>query len=445
MAYILTAIFPMSLYRTIIATAIPRITKKFNSVDEIDWHSSAFTLCSTCFQLMWGKVYALYIPNSKICSAAPNSISFIIGRTVAGAGSDDILTGAIVLVAIAVPLPKRPLYNGFFSVVLGLSSVVGPLDRGAIMSNVSWRWCFYINLPIGGAAMLIIFILLKPTESQEPNLSLQQQRAKFDLLGELFLFPCLVCLLLALQWSGSTHAWNNWRVILVFVLFGACLIAFIMVQVFTQKAGTIESHLITNRNMVSTMRFMFNLSAFMQLFMYYSPLWFQDIKGRSAVQCGIDALPLVIALTLASIFSGQTTRCIGYHTPLAMRPSTLLGVGLGLGLQHGHMVAYTVLAPRDVLVGVSLVFFCQSLTSAVFVSIKQNVFSTQLIRRLLGAGTATNSQDIIQGVATNFRNISILVTHNKIPRLSIRQWKGVKDDDVPYPKQRERPANEEFS
>ncbi|TKW55295.1 putative transporter C3H1.06c [Colletotrichum tanaceti] len=112
---------------------------------------------------------------------------------------DMILSGAIVLMMSAVPLPKRPLYNGFFSAVLGTSSVVGPLLGGAFTSRVSWRWCFYINLPNGGAAMVVIFLALKPTPAAVPGLTIRQQLAKLDLLGELFLFPSLICLLLALQ------------------------------------------------------------------------------------------------------------------------------------------------------------------------------------------------------------------------------------------------------
>ncbi|TQN64306.1 Rubrofusarin-specific efflux pump aurT, partial [Colletotrichum shisoi] len=105
----------------------------------------------------------LFKISSAICSTAPNSLAFIIRRAVTGIGSAEILSSAIVFMMSAVPLPKRLLYNGFFSAVLGTSSVVGQLLSGALTSKVSWRWCFYIKLPIGGAAIVVIFLALKPT------------------------------------------------------------------------------------------------------------------------------------------------------------------------------------------------------------------------------------------------------------------------------------------
>lgn len=192
--------------RTIISTAIPQITDEFNSLDDIGWYGSAFMVTACCFQLLWGKVYGFYPAKyvflalvllfevgSVICAAALNSRAFILGRAIAGMGSAGIMSGAIVLMMSAVTLHKRPPYNGFFSAVLGVSSVAGPLLGGAFTSNVSWRWCFYINLPIGGAAMLVILLALKPAPAMHPGLTLRQQLAKLDLLGELFLFSALVC------------------------------------------------------------------------------------------------------------------------------------------------------------------------------------------------------------------------------------------------------------
>jgi MFS family permease len=419
-------------------------------------------LTTTCFQLLWGRIYTFYTPKyvflavitlfevgSTICGAAPNSLAFIIGRAIAGMGSAGILTGAIVLLASAVPLAMRPFYNSFFSVVLGTSSVVGPLLGGAFTSNVSWRWCFYINLPIGGAAMLVIILTLKPTPPAEPGLTIRQQLAMLDLLGELFLLPCLICLLLALQWGGSTYAWSNWRIILLLVLFGVCLIAFIVTEIFTQETATIQAHVIKNRSMISAMWFMFCLASVMLMFIYYLPIWLQAIKDKSAVQSGINTLPLVISLTVGSIFSGQTVGRIGYYTPLTMASSCfmpvgaglistfkvntgtgmwigyqiILGFGIGLGLQHGPMAAYTVLDPKDVPIGVSLVFFCQQLAGAIFVSVGQNVLNSKLISELISIVKELNPQQIVNAGATSLRNIvpaadlhEVLVAYNEALR-----------------------------
>ncbi|KAF6840141.1 major facilitator superfamily transporter [Colletotrichum musicola] len=342
MACILGAIFLMSLDRTIIATAIPRMTDEFHSIQDIGWYGSAFMVTTCCFQLLWGKVYTFYPAKyvflallglfevgSAICGAAPSSLVFIIGRAVAGMGSAGILSGAIVLMMGAVPLAKRPLYNGFFSAVLGTPSVVGPLLGGAFTSRVSWRWCFFINLPIGGAAMVVIFFALKPAPAAVPGLTARQQLAKLDLLGELFLFPSLICLLLALQWGGITYDWNSWRIILLLVLFAVCLVAFVVVEVLRQENATIHLEVIKNRTVVSAMRYVFCLASTMFLLIYYLPIWFQAIQGKSAVDSGVATLPLVISLVVASTLSGQLVGRLGYYTPFTMLSSVLMPVGAG--------------------------------------------------------------------------------------------------------------------
>lgn len=401
-------------------------------------------LTTSCFQLLWGKFYTFYPPKyvflslvtlfeigSAICGAAPSSVVFIIGRAIAGMGSAGILSGAIVLMMSAVPLAKRPLYNGYFSAVLGLSSVVGPLLGGAFTSKVSWRWCFYINLPIGGLAMLVIFFTLKPTPAAVPGLTIRQQLAKLDLLGEFFLFSWLLCLLFALQWGGTSYAWNDWRTILLFVLFGVCFIAFIVAEMFTQNTATIQLRVISNRSIIAAMWYMFCLASTMLTMIYYLPIWFQAIKGKSAVSSGIDTLPLVLSLVAGSTLSGQLVGRIGYYTPFAMASSCImpigaglistfkvetnagmwigyqiiLGFGIGLGMQHASIAAQTVLEPKDIPVGIALVFFCQQLGGAMFVSVAQNVLNTRLIDGLVGAVPNFDPRSITKTGATDLRSV----------------------------------------
>jgi MFS family permease len=349
----------------------------------------------------------------------------------------------------AVPLAKRPLYNGFFSAVLGTSSVVRPLLGGAFTSNVSWRWCFYINLPIGGLAMLVILIALKPSPPVAPGLTIRQQLAKLDLLGELFLLPCLICLLLALQWGGSKYAWSNWREVFLFVLFGLCLIAFIVTEIFTQETATIKIRVIKNRSVISAMWYMFCLASTMLTLIYYLPLWLQAIKGKSAINSGIDTLPLVVSLVFGSTMSGQLVGRLGYYTPFTIASSCLmpigaglistfkvdtstgtwigyqiiLGFGIGLGLQHGPIAVQTVLEPKDVPTEISLVFFCQQLGGAIFVSVGQNVFNTKLISGLTSISKDLDPYMIFNTGATALRNI---VPAGDLPEVLVRYNEALK-------------------
>ena len=223
LALLITSIFVttflVSLDRLIISTAVPQITDDFHSVTDIGWYASAYLLTNSAFQLMFGKIYtffsvktvflttiALFEVGSAICGAAPNSVAFIVGRAVAGLGSAGITCGAIVTLLYAVPLHKRALYQGMFGAVFGVSSVVGPLLGGAFTSRVTWRWCFYINLPLGGAAMVLVFFLLHIPDRKETRQPLGAKLAQLDAAGTAVLVPGVVCLLLALQWGGSQYS-----------------------------------------------------------------------------------------------------------------------------------------------------------------------------------------------------------------------------------------------
>jgi hypothetical protein len=148
------AIFLVALDRTIIATAIPQITDAFNSLSDIGWYASSYMMTSCAFQLFYGKLYVFYPTKwvflsaimlfevgSAICGAAPNSVAFIWGRSIAGFGSAGIFSGGIVVMVHTIPLAKRPLFQGIFGAIFGIASVVGPLIGGAFTTHVTWRWC----------------------------------------------------------------------------------------------------------------------------------------------------------------------------------------------------------------------------------------------------------------------------------------------------------------
>ncbi|KAK4561326.1 hypothetical protein LTR86_004643 [Recurvomyces mirabilis] len=445
MVALLSAIFLVALDRTIIATAIPAMTDEFHSLNDIGWYGSAFMLTSSCFQLLLGRVYTFHSPKwvfilmillfeigSAICGAAPTSVAFIFGRAVAGIGSAGIMSGAVILMVSTLPLAKRPLWMGLFGAIFGVASVVGPLVGGAFTTDVSWRWCFYINLPIGAIAITVIIFILKPPQPQFKGLTLRQRLAKLDLLGELFLFPCIICLLLALQWGGSTYAWNNGRIIALFTLFAVLLIAFVLVQIFMQKTATISASVINNRSIIAGMWLTFCIASTMLIFTYFLPTWFQAIKGVSAVQSGIDTIPLVLSLVVGNISAGQVTGRLGYYTSQAYASVTIMpigaglltmlktttghsewigfqilfGLGIGLGMQQGTMAAQTVCKDRrDVPMAVSLMMFMQQLGGAIFVSVGQNVFDSGLVSELVGAISGISVGTIVNTGATDLRGI----------------------------------------
>ncbi|KAI0142253.1 putative MFS aflatoxin efflux pump [Xylariaceae sp. FL1272] len=439
-----TSVFLIALDQLIVSTAIPEITNEFHSLEDIGWYGSAYLLTSCSFQLMFGKIYTffsvrpvymtailLFEAGSAICGAAPNSIAFIIGRAIQGVGAAGIYSGSVVGIVHSVPLRKRPLFMGLFGAVSGVASILGPLVGGALTTNVSWRWVFYINLPFGGVALLIIAIVLHKPIRDPKKLSWKAKFAQLDLVGTVFLVPGVISLLLALQWGGSIYPWHDRRIIALLTLAIVLLIAFIVVQVLMPQTATVPGRIFKQRSIYSGCWAIFLIGAQMNVFLYFLPIWFQAITSVSAVESGIRLLPFPLATIVASVIAGGAATAVGYYTPFLIAASVMMaigggllttlqidtsmpkwigyqvlyGFGLGLGIQAPNLAAQTALPLDDVATGTALMLFNQLCGGTIFISVGQAVFNEGLLSGLSkiqgfdtstiqGSGATTISNDI---------------------------------------------------
>ncbi|MCJ1476436.1 hypothetical protein MMC13_005102 [Lambiella insularis] len=436
------ALFLISLDRSIIATAIPQMTDEFHSLGDIGWYGSAYMITGCAFQLTYGRIYTFYSPKwvflssvalfelgSLICAVAPSSKAFIVGRAVAGLGGSGIMGGTIVLMVYIVPLRRRPMYQGVMGVIFLVAMVGGPLLGGVFTTYATWRWCFYINLPIGGLAMILVVLFLQvPNTPSSKPLTFREKLSKLDPIGTFCLLTGIICLLLALQWGGSTYAWNSGRIIALFILFGLLTIAFVVVQYYLQEDATVPPRILAYRSVTTSAFFAFCIGASLVILSSYLPIWFQAIQGVSAIESGYRLLPMIIGTLIASIAAGAIVSAIGYYTAVLIACSVIMsvgagllttfniatperlwigyqalfGLGIGLGQQQAGLAAQTVLKDKDVPTGVAIKFFGQGLGGAVFMSVAQNVLSDQLVQGLASIPDFDPQQVVAMG-ATELR------------------------------------------
>jgi MFS family permease len=313
----------LGLDQSILATAVPTMTDHFHTVADVGWYSSAYRLMMCAFQFMFGKVYKIFsikrvflatvgvfLVGSLVCTMAPTSKVFVLGRAVTGLGAAGIMAGVYTLLVRLFPLRKRPVNVSLFSVVEDLAVVAASILGGVLTERLSWRWCFWISLPIGGLTMMITAIFLadeKENSAVTTELSWRQKLAQLDLLGNLFFVPSLTCLFIALGWAGLRYPWSDGRVITLLIFFGMLLTAFIYQQHRKQDAATIPPRIIKQRSIIAGFIFSCCCNSALNVLQYYMPTYFQTIRDYSPAKSGWMMLPLIIGMTIGGLICGAGT------------------------------------------------------------------------------------------------------------------------------------------
>ncbi|CAP96439.1 hypothetical protein E8E15_007411 [Penicillium rubens] len=435
-------VFCMSLDVTIITTAIPRITDQFDSLDDIGWYGSSYLLTNCATTLAFGKFYTFYSTKwvylsalflfevgSLVCGVTPTSVGLILGRCIAGLGAGGLFSGSLLIIAQTVPLHRRPVFTALLGSMYGIASVAGPPLGGALTDRVSWRWCFYINLPIGAVTAAFVLFFFHAPNSVKRRPELRKLLSELDPIGSFFFLPAIVCLLLALQWGGTQYSWKSPRIIVLFVLTGVLLLAFVAVQIRQNEKATLPPRIVQNRNIWSSAWFAITLNGAYFVFIYYLPIWFQAIKAASATKSGVMNLPSIIAVVVVSIISGMLVTIFGYYNPVMIMSSVtlsigagllstlktdsgsgewigyqiLMGLGVGLGMQQPFMVVQNVLPDGDVPTGTAVITFAQTLGGAIFISVGQNIFQNQFAHTMHLEDPSVNVATVLSAGTTTLR------------------------------------------
>jgi EmrB/QacA subfamily drug resistance transporter len=330
-AALMLAVLLAALDSTIVATALPTITADLGGVDQLSWVVTGYLLASTISTPLYGKLGDLYgrkrifqvsivifLVGSALCGQSQGMGELIAFRTLQGIGGGGLIVLAQAIIGDIVSPRDRGRYQGVFGAVFGLSSVAGPLIGGFLVDNASWRWIFYVNLPIGVLALAVIAVALHAPE--------HPRKAHIDVRGTIVLSIATGCFVLATSLGGNTYAWGSWQIIGLGVVSVVAIAVLIPVE---RRAAepVLPLSLFSSRvfTIASAMGFIVGFALFGAT--TYLPLFLQIVNGASPTSSGLQLLPLILGLLITSIGSGQIIAHWGQYKPFPIAGTALLVVG----------------------------------------------------------------------------------------------------------------------
>jgi EmrB/QacA subfamily drug resistance transporter len=399
MVGVLLAMLLAALDQTIVGTALPRIVRELGGADHLTWVVTAYMLASTVTVPIYGKLSDLYgrkwfffsgilifLVASILCGQSHNMLELVAFRALQGIGGGAIMGNAFAIIGDLFEPAERAKWQGIMGGVFGLSSVIGPALGGWLTDNASWRWVFYVNIPLGIVALAFIGFLM-------PKVISSIKDKVIDFWGAGLLVSTLVPLLLALSWGGRQYAWDSTEILSCFVVGGASLLAFLWAE-HKAKEPILPLSLFKNRVFSTSVIITFLTAAAMFGAIVFIPLFAQLTQGVSATDSGTILTPLMIGLIGASIVAGQIIARTGKYRFLAMTGVAALTVSLVWLARLSPSTTHWQLIVRMVCLGASLGLIMPVFNIAVQSAFDRSLMgvvtaSTQLFRSVGGTvGTA---------------------------------------------------------
>ncbi|NUP64107.1 MAG: MFS transporter [Nonomuraea sp.] len=404
-----------ALDQTIVSTALPTIVSDLGGLEHLSWVVTAYLLASTAATPLWGKLgdqygrkklfqtaIVIFLIGSALCGMAQNMPQLIAFRAVQGLGGGGLMVLSMAIVGDVVSPRERGRYQGLFGAVFGATSVLGPLLGGLFTEHLSWRWVFYVNLPVGVVALAVIATAL--------HIPRKSTRHVIDYLGTLLIAAVATCLILVASLGGTTWGWGSWQIVGLIVLGVVLGVAFVAVE---RRAAEPVLPLKLFRIRTFTLSAIISFIVGFAMFgaMTYLPTFLQVVQGVTPTLSGVHMLPMVFGMLLSSTASGQIVSRTGRWKvfPIAGTGVTTIGLlllhrldensstavmsldffvfGLGLGLvmQVLVLIVQNAVSYEDLGVATSGATFFRSIGASFGVAIFGTVFAGRLGDKLAAA------------------------------------------------------------
>ncbi|RFU29759.1 hypothetical protein B7463_g6552, partial [Scytalidium lignicola] len=412
------AVFIAALDQTIVATAIPTITSELHSSSGYIWIGGAYLLANAACGPIWAKVsdiwgrksvlltaVAIFFSASIICANAINIRMLIAGRALQGAAGGGLFQLVLITISDIFSVRERSLYMGLIECMWAIAGASGPILGGTFAEKLTWRWCFWVNLPISGTTFFLLLLFL---DVHNPRTSVKDGLRAVDWAGSVSLLGFALLFLLGLQFGGVTFAWDSPQVICLIVIGALISIIFVFCEKRLANYPLMPLSIFRNRSNVACLTLCFFHGMVFIGGEYYLPLYFQSVKGSSPLHSGILVIPLIITEALTGICVGIFIHRTGHFLELIYVGTILMTIGNGLYINFGVTTSTGMILGFQIVSGLGLGLLFEAPLLAIQATVAQDDVATATSTFGFVRNLATSLSVVIGGVIfQNSMNIQV--------------------------------------